>query len=399
MALSLSIPGGAVQLSGNPIWCKVSGASAPAGSRNYELLLKITSTDGVLKGGPFIDSIAPDANGEALFDISGYVNQPMPVNFEWPMVGAVKAYIDAAYNISVIFGEYYIDSNDVPQTTWAHSDYSQNVQIIKGVLPDIEVAEYNDAETTFFEEWIEKGRFLTRQPDNMRVSPAQPVKLFLMSPYANNQDVIFYITAKYADDPDGELTEYFTHNSELFRDGLFEFNASPAHNGIPSVKEGKQMVSFQVGFVNLADPGFGAVDLRNYLVDHSYHEHNNYLFSANSLGGMDVLYLTGEVKISTEIAGTEGYKPLPQGASARTHTVVTTSRSGRRKYTVNSGYKSKAEILGFEDVYLSRALWLLYNGMLIPVTLTNKDYLLYDSMEDVDSVELELMEGHNRKFA
>lgn len=399
MALSLSIPGGAVQLSGNPIWCKVSGAVPPAGSRNYELLIKITSTDGVLKGGPFVDSISPDSNGEALFDISGYVNQPMPVNFEWPMVGAVKAYIDAAYNISVIFGEHYIDSNGVPQTNWAHNDYSQNVQIIKGVLPDSEVAQYNDAETTFFEEWIEKGRFLTRQPDNMMVSPTQPVKLFLMSPYPANQAVIFYITAKYADDPDGLLTEYFTHNSELFRDGLFEFNASPSHNGIPVEKEGKPILSFQVGFVNLSDPGFGAVDLRNYLVDHAYYEHNNYLFAANSPGGVDVLWLTGEVKITTDITGTEGYKPLPQGASARTHTIVTTSRSGRRKYIVNSGYKSKAEILGFEDVYLSRALWLLHNGTLIPVTLANKEYLLSDSMEDVDSVELELLEGHNRKFA
>ncbi len=50
MALTLSVPAGSFHLSGNPLWVKIEGASPPAGSTGYKVLLRIISVDGDLAG-------------------------------------------------------------------------------------------------------------------------------------------------------------------------------------------------------------------------------------------------------------------------------------------------------------------------------------------------------------
>lgn len=391
MALTLTIPGGSVQLSANPIWCTVLGGVVPAGATDYKLLVKVTSLDGVLAGGPFVDAVSPDVSGKAVFNISGYVDQPIPVQFEWPLVTAVKAYIDAAYNIKIEFGERYINSAGVLVETYAPA--SQNIQILKGGISDLRIGEYNDLATSFYAEMILKGKFLTNQPNNTIVAPKQPVKLYMVSPYLANTNMVLYITGRYADG----TAEMFTQVFEFFRDGLFEFNVMPYHVGLPMTNAaGSKMVSYSLAIVNPADGSFG--ESRTFRIDNNYYENSNFLFAANSYGCVDVIWLTGELKITTEITGTEGVRPMRQGATARTHTVLTTSKSGRKKYTINTGYKADAEIQALEDVYLSKALWLLHKGRLIPVSLANKEQLLTDTAEELHSAELELMEGHNGRF-
>jgi hypothetical protein len=396
MALAFNIPGGSVQLSGNPILVNVTGASIPTGASNYKLLLKITSIDGVVTGGPFIDAIAPDVAGAAEFDIHAYVDQPLPVNFEYPIASTVKAYIDAAYNIRIYCGETYINSSGNPVTNWITEESGQNIQIIKGGLSPLQIGEYNDDDTTFYDEWIASGRFLTHQPDNVKVAPDQVVKLFLISPYEDNRYCDLYITGHYEDDPDGELTESRTYECELFRDGLYEFTIQPALNGIATTKSGHRLSYYGIAIV---ERGEGAVaDSRTYYVDWTYYENENYLYAANSLGGVDVIRLTGAVKKSITTTGTEGYRPQATGASAKTPTVVVTSRTMRRKWTINTGQKEPDEMEALTDVFLSRALWLLTDGKLRPVVLKNTEQLLNDTMEDLASADLELEEAHINNY-
>ena len=72
-------------LSGNAIEITATTSAIPPGATRYQILLKIVSVDGVLIGSPFIDAVAPDADGVAEFDISGYVDQPVVKDFHWPI--------------------------------------------------------------------------------------------------------------------------------------------------------------------------------------------------------------------------------------------------------------------------------------------------------------------------
>ena len=109
MSLSVNIIGGPVQLSGNPVYIEVSNDSPPAGILQYKSLLKILSQDGNLVGAPFVDAIASGGTHSALFDISGYVDQPISVSFQYPLTSAYSFYPRQAFNIQVIPGEQYID--------------------------------------------------------------------------------------------------------------------------------------------------------------------------------------------------------------------------------------------------------------------------------------------------
>lgn len=389
MAITLDIPGGTVQLSGNPIWCHVTGAAAPLGVTGYKVLLKIESVDGVLAGGPFIDAIPPDANGEVWFDISGLVDRPFIPDFDYPAVGAVGAYVDAIWNLRLTAGETYLDALDDRTITYG-TPLTYNYQIIKGGISNVRLGEYNDASTTFFKEVIEKGKFLTNQPDQLKISPDQPLKLWLISPFQENTNTTLNCTGIYEDESEAVVQIPFA----LFRDGLFEFSCAPAHLGIPILSpEGKRLIRYYVGWAQAQ-----AGEIREYEIDWQYYENLNYLFVANSIGGVDVIRLTGAVKTSIDITRNEGVQPMAYGASARTPSVRVTGKTGRKKYTINTGYKTTAEMQGMEDVYLSRNIWLLLNGRVTPVSLDNGDQLLFDSMEDLHAVDLELLEGHNAQF-
>ena len=111
MSLTTTIQGGQVQLSGNPVLIKLSGGVAPAGATQYQYLLRIISQDGKLYGAPFVDAITPDSSGNATFDISGLVNQPISPVFQYPPNGTYVAYPTQAFNIQVQQGEKYIDAN------------------------------------------------------------------------------------------------------------------------------------------------------------------------------------------------------------------------------------------------------------------------------------------------
>ena len=81
LMITATIQGGAVQLTGNPVYISCSGGSAPVNSSEYKIMLKVISEDGKLPGAPFIDAITPDSSGEAVFDISDtLISLSMPLS-------------------------------------------------------------------------------------------------------------------------------------------------------------------------------------------------------------------------------------------------------------------------------------------------------------------------------
>lgn len=398
MALSINIPGGGVQLSGNPIYIKIAGLSKPVGATNYKAILKLSSANIPSLSNLPPDAIAPDAANEALFDISGLVDQPFMPEFQFPNVGVVTSNPRAAWNINIQYGETYIDSGGTLVVSW-NPDNTNHIIVLKGGISDLRIGEYNDANTTFFEEWISAGKFLTNQPNNQKVSPGQIVKLWYLSPSINTVNAEWNCSIetnlKIAHIPKyGAVDLYSFQNSES-PTGLAEFSVNPDFLGF-TFASGEWATSFTFWLSTIAGD---ITERRTFIVDNDYKENNNYLYVANSLGGaVDVIWLTGKVELSVDVSGTEGIKPLQPAFTAKTGSIVATSRSGRRKWKINTGYKSLEEINAMLDVCLARHLWLNIDNKLIPVLLANGDKLLSDTMSDIHEIELELLEAHNLRF-
>lgn len=391
MALSIEIPGGSIQLSANPIWIKVAGAVIPVGASEFKLLCKVTSVDGDLLGGPFIDGITPDSEGKALFDVSGYVDQPMVPEFQYPPAGVTVAHAKSAWVIKIEFGQTYIDSAGDRQTSYEAS--FETITVLKGGVSDYVMSLYNDADTSFFEDCIVGGKFLTNQPKTQIVSPGQVVKLWYMGQWEAAHDVTLF--TKVITSPNKVAHIPMQQNVTIYPEtGVLELNINPIFQGFV-LAVGQKLASFEFW---IEDSGGEVSEKRTFIVDNDYKKNNNYLFVANSKGGVDVIWLNGAVETSIETTGTEGYRPLGINVGSRNRTILTTSKSGRRKWKINSGYKLSDEMKGMVDVFISRNIWLLKDAEVIPVSLVNGDKLLNDTIDNLHSVELELMEAHNTRF-
>jgi len=384
MALSFTIPGGLVQLSGNSIWIKVAGAVAPALSTNYKVLLRITSSDGQLRGGPFVDGEIPYPDGTAEFNISALVDKPFAPLFEWPLSTASYGYSAAAWNVLIEIGETYIDSSRQRIIHYNADDGSipegEMIQIIKGGISENKIGLYNETHTTFFDQIIAKGKFLTNQPSGIKVSYNQPVKLFLISPYTENTNIDIITTAYYADGS----TQVYTEHTELWLDGMFEYTMHPKHLGIPAVKTGSPMVKFTIEWGDPATVG----DIREYIIDTKYHEIETYIIFSNSKGGVDIIRCTGSIKKATDTTSAEGVQSLDETSTSRTPQVIRTAISSRKKFSINTGFKSAAEIEALEDLYLSQNIWIVVGQNLYPLVIEDGNFSLSDSMEEVHSAEL-----------
>lgn len=393
MALSLTVPSGTFHLSGNPLYVKITGASAPVGSSNYKVLCKVTSTDGELTGGPFIDAKAPDGSGEALFDVSGYVDQPLDKVFEFPLSGGLVPYNNQTLDMTFTPGEYYIDSDGDLVETWGTA--STGNYVIKGGVGFRKQGEYNDASSSFYADYVTGAKFLTNMPSGQIVHPYQPTKLWFLSGVSGSKNV--KIKATYDDASYYELTSAHT----LYENIMHEINCLPFHAdavNMPPVKTGNIKMSYYEVWIDTITAKYV------FTVDHNYHAQCNYLFAFNSLGGVDVVWLNGEVKKGFKTDTVQAIKPFAVDGSAKDRTLVIASRTGQRTWKINTGWKVKTEIESLKDLLISKQVWLLedaptYNsGTLHPVIIENASVDLYDSQTDLYSIDLEIAEAHNSQY-
>ena len=158
MAITATVTGGAVQLTGNPVFVNCSGASIPSGAYEYMILLRTISEDSKLPGAPFHDAVTPDSNGNAVFDISGILDQPLEVSFQYPVTQKIVAYPTGAFNIQVQPGERYINSQGLLVENWfAVSDV---FQMVKGGLSPRQNAMMKAENLNFYSKYVQAGRFL-----------------------------------------------------------------------------------------------------------------------------------------------------------------------------------------------------------------------------------------------
>lgn len=388
---TLTVPAGTFHLSGNPIRVNITGATIPSGATDYKILCKVASVDGLLIGAPFIDAKTP-VTGAASFDVSGYVDQPVDKSFDWPMLGGLGP--NSIYTLDVNFtpGERYIDSNGDLQEAWGTASLTNFV--IKGGVSFTQLGIYYDESDSFYNDFVVGGKFLTWMPLSQVVHPYQPVKLWLLSD--ENQSVELNIYAHY-EDGDGHL---YRSNHDLYINILHEINCLPFHADslqMPPVKNGSKMDYYEVWIGSVTET-------RRFIVDHNYHENCNYLFVANSLGGIDCIWLNGAVDKGFKVSQVFANKPWPAAGTRKTRTKVVSNKTGSRTWRINTGYKSTEEMAGMPDLLLSKQVWLLedasaYNtGTLYPVIITNSDALLNNSMEDLHSLELEIEEAHDNSY-
>ncbi len=384
------------KLSGNKIRVKATTSGAPAGATDYKILLKIVSVDDILFGSPFIDAIAPDADGVAEFDISGYVDQPVDKDFFWPIPtmyeGRWHGYPNQVYDVQLVAGERYIDSNGDLQETFQATFGA--IFIVKGKLNQLILAWLNDYSLDWFSHYCNGGRWFTYQPLTQTIHPNQPVKLWYKPP-TTGLSFTLHAKAYYSD---GSVKLYADFPT-MWYDVMFEFEFQPDGLGFPPIDGDAKLSYFEVWM-----DGTPNVEKRTFMIDWNYHEAVNYLLIDNQIGGIDTILLSGAIKYEPTGERSISVKPfdLSMGVKNRTHYVGSSKRT--RRWIINSGFKSKAEMEALDVLLDSPTAWLVKqpaNGStsiaqysIVPVIITSTQLALTNSANDLESVDIEIIEAY-----
>ena len=395
MSVSLVIHGTSF-LSGNIIQLTVS-ASEP--KTNHKLLLKVTCAE--LFGSPFILEQASEGapNYETKFQIQGLFDQPVEYEFDHPAVGLVVDRQKLEFNATLVVGEVWTDVNGNRQESWMNLTTGNTLRVVKGQLRPYELAKLEEEGQSFQGVYVDAGKFLTHLPNGSKVLPGQISKLWFLSPYPGYVNAEWHLNVT-------QVTNYGVHEyeNELHADivldpnsGLLEFSVEPLFLGyIRGVTAQYPILSYKF-WITRKDNGSTISEVRNFVVDNNYYEAAHLFYYVNPLGGVDLLPITGEYVEGLKTENETMRVPVPLSADTRVPGMKTVSATGQRFWEINTGHKTRAEIIELRDFLEAKERWMIDpddSDYLIPVIIESDNYKLYDSMEDLHNIVIKIYEAH-----
>lgn len=380
MAFTCTVPGGTIQLSGNPIY--VVGTTTTTGKTLHRLLCRITCTDGAIPGGPWIDS-KPHTAGEATFDIHSIVDARFDYELTTDITALVTSHELLAATVTVEIGESYIDANGDLVETWSASTTSINV--LKGRLTDLEFSKMTEDGDTFTDVWL-YFRFLTMQPLEAQIVPESIVKLFWVPSDAGVMDVETEIVFS-----DGSYTRKTVSVEDVTSGIMYEIQLSVALLSAAG-DAGKTPVSFYVD-VDLNDVHSAS---RYILIDNNTYENVNEFYFVNRLSGVDLVVCTGDLSDNMKSEGevyNKGYQTVMQKANR-----IIERGDFRRAFKGNTGFKTITERRFLVDFFASHTAWWkteLFGKPddagfgLVPIIITPGSFEIDTTSEDLKSIDFE----------
>jgi hypothetical protein len=392
-----SITGGLVHLSGNPIQITLTSPISLEnfGKLNRKLCIKV-SCDALL-GSPFVEEIAPIINGfslDSVFDISGFIDQPVTYYFDFPAVGVVTAHPKLAFTVSIDIGEVWTDLSGDRHVAWNNLSTNNTLTVIKGKLRPYELGILNDSGKSFASEYIDGGKFLTHLPNKQVVSPTQSVKLWYLSRWTNIHNAQWNLSIA----TDLSIDHFFTSGEVILNpiSGLLEFSVNPAFIGF-NMGPGEKFISYTFW---LSDSDGDISERRSYIIDNTYYEKAFSFIYVNPLSGVDSIWLTGQYSEGLKTESEVAYRTVPVSSGSKVASQIAISSGSQRSWELNSGPKSQTEILALRDFLSAKQCWMvdpnpeLLGQKLIPVNIEPGDHKLFDSAEDIQSLNLKITEAH-----
>lgn len=390
MSLTITIPGGPVQLSDTRIRIKVN-TDATQGSL-YSVLLKVTPADaGTLPGGPFIEEKTPDDNGDAWFEISGLLRRVFVPEFNIVAGTVCTERATTPYKVALDIGETYIDDNSIRQENWAELAGDQySITLLRGGLSEHRQNIYSQLGTTFYADYIQGGKWLTEMPNPVWLAPDKLAKLHCMTPESEAQELTLVAAYALADGTTGSVSQACTINPG----SIHEFDIDPLSLGL-DVSSANKVASYSVVLKN----GETAV-IETFIInlDYETYEESYQAFYMNKFSGVDALWLHGKSEDQFPATHEFANRTPEVGDTSTSRTRVASSKSGRRQWAVNCGYKSYEEILALRSFLLSRQVWLLDDGYAVPVNIENSEEALAKKDNDMHDYQVVFTEAHENSY-
>jgi len=214
----------------------------------------------------------------------------------------------------------------------------------------------------------------------------------------SNQTVDFTIIAYFQDG----TNQTYSVPVVLNTDSLYEFNCNPKHLGIIIETASTKVNHFDV---SLKVAGNSVSDMRRFHYDWIHCQRPFFLLFANSIGGIDDIYLGGYASEKFKLESAVLQRLQQKGDSVFDGTLIPSNKTGQNNWTLNTGPKGSTQMLHLRDLLLSDQIWLLYPNqsvtiyMIMPVNILEFDEILIDRIKNIYSANLKVSEAHTSRFS
>lgn len=389
MALQITIPGGRIQLQGTNVRVKIHTDNVQGSL--YRILLKVSNADAKLDGIPQVSENTSDVNGEAEFDISGLLYRNFVPGFSETGGAIATERADIPCTVELDIGESYVDAASVRQENWSELVGDQyKITVLQGGLSELEQDTYNELATNWYSDFIVGGKWLTTLVNGVKIAPIAAAKLWYVTPETAAQNLTLKADYTLMDGSTGTISQAHTVNPALMN----EFTVDPATLGL-TTDGANPVASYQV-FLEKADVQI--IEKFTFVLDYNWYEFNTQVFATNKYGGVDPYWFSGKVEHAFPAEHGTAQRTAQPTDTRKNRTQITVGKKGKRRWFVNSGHKSFEEKLALSNLILSRQVWIIENGKIIPVNIENSEEAMGSLFNNLHDFTFEFTEAHQRKY-
>lgn len=368
--------------SGNePTYTKVAGVAELPRSFfkiGMQVLLKVSGTYENIGE----DILPVNADGEALFDIHKWFADRIYPEFKYPEASdqIMIARANSSGDYKVRYWEQY-GSPIVARMMATTNPYF----VLYGGVSTLQQAIYNRQASNFWAKLGYNQYFLTWQPTDKLVDRWTTEKLYYLV-RSSLASIKLKIEINYNDETAQSTITKTTVNTPV-QYGVYEIAVSLNVLQVTGY-DGTTIANYRVWIEDSADNRIS--EIRKFTLDYtSYEEVPRQFLFLNSLGGFDTLRITGEVEDNLDYQRSSITKVLGADFTELDHQATAGSITESRIHKANTGWKTREDIAWIRDFFLSKQVYQLVVGKLVPVEILTTQARQRMDREDLFSIDFE----------
>jgi len=135
-----------------------------------------------------------------------------------------------------------------------------------------------------------------------------------------------------------------------------------------------------------------------YQIDYQAQQYVQFYLNLNSWGGYDGRFTYGKKSREFEVLQDSARRPQLGAFNFTQGEQVYYSITSQHKETVATGYKSRLELIGWEDFFLSQDKFCIKNGRLYPIALASKNIKQWTDGDNLKAYEFDIAHNYSDQF-
>ena len=307
---------------------EIVNAVDPDYRENFKINVALYNDEGLIEGSEM--EATPDSDNHAIFDLGPGLKTLVSYGFTYPE-DSEELLIQRTEPIEKYFYKYW-ESYLIPSVN-KEVNVSSFYYVMQGKSSYMQLTEYHELNTSFWQRLQTSHAFLTLQPNNKLISTKQVEKLFFLLHTADEGEIELKVKLYFTDDTFNESTK--DNISQLKKYDIIECNVGFETMELADIVPEKTVEKYEVWLNNVE---FGILSAkRTYYVDLNYQKQTRYYLFANSLCGYDSARALGIGTSEGEYSYNKVSKLLPQNFTSKDREFRQIEVTEQRKFIVDFG--------------------------------------------------------------